>query len=233
MKACTDNQITSDTVIDDDALEELFRDAYPKLAGWIGRTVDEHTAHEIASEAFVRLLSRRVPVERPRSYLYAIAANLIRDHWRKTEREQRAFRSVTAGTATDQVSYPMQDVDVRQLIAALPPRLRDPFLLHYYGALGIREVAALLGKAEGSIKADLFAARGQLKMTLVQGGQRPGRYGAFTKPQAVPARDGEGDYGGVAVDPDGLGPQGCGPRGCCVQGEYAVGIRCRSASRPQ
>lgn len=157
---------------DADAAEELFRGVYPKLAGWVRRLVDDDdTAHEIASEAFVRLLARWTKVESPQSYLYMIATNLIRDHWRKTERERRAIRSVTAGTALDPVAYPTQDVDVRNLIASLPPRLRDPFLLHYYGGFGVREVATLLHRPEGTIKADLFAARAKLKTAL---GERDG-----------------------------------------------------------
>jgi RNA polymerase sigma-70 factor, ECF subfamily len=155
-----------------DAAEELFRGVYPKLAGWVRRLVDDDdTAHEIASEAFVRLLARWTKVESPQSYLYMIATNLIRDHWRKTERERRAIRSVTAGTALDPVAYPTQDVDVRNLIASLPPRLRDPFLLHYYGGFGVREVGTLLHRPEGTIKADLFAARAKLKAAL---GERDG-----------------------------------------------------------
>ena len=149
------------------AAEELFKVVYPKLAGWVRRLVDDDdTAHEIASEAFVRLLARWTRVDSPQSYLYMIATNLVRDHWRKTERERRAMRSVTAGAAAEPVAYPDQDVDVRNLIASLPPRLRDPFLLHYYGGFGIREVAALLRKPEGTIKADLFAARAKLKTAL-------------------------------------------------------------------
>ena len=159
--------------VDADAVEELFKGVYPKLAGWVRRLVDDDdTAHEIASEAFVRLLSRWTRVDSPQSYLYMIATNLIRDHWRKTERERRAIRSVTARAATEaameEVAYPVQDVDVRNLIASLPPRLRDPFLLHYYGGFGIREVATLLRRPEGTIKADLFAARARLKTVLRQ-----------------------------------------------------------------
>ena len=156
--------------VDADAVEELFKGVYPKLAGWVRRLVDDDdTAHEIASEAFVRLLSRWTRVDSPQSYLYMIATNLIRDHWRKTERERRAIRSVTAGAALQEVAaYPVQDVDVRNLIASLPPRLRDPFLLHYYGGFGIREVATLLRRPEGTIKADLFAARARLKTVLRQ-----------------------------------------------------------------
>jgi RNA polymerase sigma-70 factor, ECF subfamily len=157
-----------------DAAGELFKATYPKLAGWVRRLVDDDdTAHEIASEAFVRLLSRWTRVESPQSYLYMIATNLIRDHWRKTERERRAIRSVTASAsgAADPVAYPAQDVDVRDLIASLPPRLRDPFLLYYYAGFGIREVAALLRRPEGTIKADLFAARAKLRAAL---GERDG-----------------------------------------------------------
>ena len=154
---------------DADAAEELFKGVYPRLAGWVRRLVDDDdTAHEIASEAFVRLLARWTRVDSPQSYLYVIATNLIRDHWRKTERERRAMRSVTAGAAAEPAAYPVQDVDVRNLIASLPPRLRDPFLLHYYGGFGIREVAALLRKPEGTIKADLFAARAKLKTGLAE-----------------------------------------------------------------
>src|SRR4029077_3185414 len=104
--------------VDTDAAEELFKNTYPKLAGWVRRLVgDEDTAHEIAAEAFVRLLSRWTRVESPQSYLYMIATNLIRAHWRKAERERRAIRSVTAAAALDDAAYPDQDVDVRNLLA--------------------------------------------------------------------------------------------------------------------
>ena len=90
--------------VDAEAVEELFKGVYPRLAGWVRRLVDDdETAHEIASEAFVRLLSRWTRVDSPQSYLYMIATNLIRDHWRKTERERRALRSVTAGAPADPV----------------------------------------------------------------------------------------------------------------------------------
>jgi RNA polymerase sigma-70 factor (ECF subfamily) len=150
--------------------EQLFTANYPKLAGWVRRLVDDdETAHEIASEAFVRLLSKWTSpdkLENPQSYLYMIATNLVRDHWRKIERERRAMRSVTAGAEQEPYSDPAQDVDVRELIQALPARLRDPFLLHYYAGFGVREIAILLKRPDGTIKADLFHARARLKEAL-------------------------------------------------------------------
>jgi RNA polymerase sigma-70 factor, ECF subfamily len=150
--------------------EQLFAAHYPKLAGWVRRLVDDdETAHEIASEAFVRLLSRWTKptnLDSPQSYLYMIATNLVRDHWRKMERERRAMRSVTAGSDLEPTTDPAQDVDVRELLMGLPARLREPFVLHYYAGFGVREIAVLLKRPEGTIKADLYHARNKLKDAL-------------------------------------------------------------------
>jgi RNA polymerase sigma-70 factor (ECF subfamily) len=149
------------------AAEELFNACYPRLAGWIRRLVDDdETAHEIASEAFTRLLARWSSLDNPQSYLYMIATNLVRDHWRKVGRERRALRAVSATVPADSVHHPAQDVDVRALIQALPERLRRPFLLHYYGGFPIRDVATMLGRPEGTVKADLHHARARLRAGL-------------------------------------------------------------------
>ena len=156
--------------------EQLFAANYPKLAGWVRRLVDDdETAHEIASEAFVRLLSKwtsPAKFDNPQSYLYMIATNLVRDHWRKLERERRAMRTVGSTAEAEPFSDPAQDVDVRELLQGLPARLRDPFLLHYYAGFGIKEIAVLLKRPEGTIKADLYHARARLKEAL---GEREGR----------------------------------------------------------
>lgn len=153
--------------------EQLFTTHYPKLAGWVRRLVDDdETAREIASEAFVRLMSRfKNPnkLDNPQSYLYMIATNLVRDHWRKMERERRAMRNVTAGADLEPVIDPAQDVDVRALLQALPAKLRDPFLLHYYAGFGVREISVLLKRPEGTIKADLHHARARLRAALANG----------------------------------------------------------------
>jgi RNA polymerase sigma-70 factor (ECF subfamily) len=152
--------------------EQLFATHYPKLAGWVRRLVDDDdTAHEIASEAFVRLLSKWTRIDKvdsPQSYLYMIATNLVRDHWRKMERERRAFTKAAAGTEPEPYADPSQDVDIRELLFALPAKLREPFLLHYYAGFGVKEIAAQLNKPEGTIKADLYHARAKLKEMLAQ-----------------------------------------------------------------
>src|ERR1700729_1859418 len=151
------NSVARLRTVDRQAAEDLFNACYPRLAGWVRRLVDDdETAHEIASEAFTRLLARWSTLENPQSYLYMIATKLNRHHWPKTERERRALRTVTASASSDPVTHPDEDVDVRNLIQDLPQRMRNAFLLHYYAGFGVREVATLLGRPEGTIKADLF-----------------------------------------------------------------------------
>lgn len=152
---------------DRSAAEDLFNACYPRLAGWVRRLVDDdETAHEIASEAFARLLSRWSKLDNPQGYLYMIATNLVRDHWRKTSRERRVIAAMSAAVPRDGAWHPAQDVDVRALIETLPPMLRSAFLLHYYGGFPVREVAALLGRPEGTVKADLHHARARLRQAI-------------------------------------------------------------------
>ncbi|NBM15179.1 RNA polymerase sigma factor [Streptomyces sp. GC420] len=148
------------------AASELFAALYPRLAGWCRRLVDDdETAHEIASEAFTRLWARWTAVAEPRGFLYVTAANLVRDHWRKLERERRAVHRATAEAAVHPQTE-QADPSVRLLVQSLPERLRVPILLHYYADMPIREVSVLTGRKEGTIKADLHAARELLRAHL-------------------------------------------------------------------
>jgi len=142
------------------------------LRGWVRRLVDDDdTAHEIASEAFVRLLSKWTSIDKldsPQSYLYMIATNLVRDHWRKKERERRAFTKAAAGSDPEPYSDPSQDVDIRELLghaARQAARAVPAALLRRVRHQGDRRAAQ---KAEGTIKADLYHARAKLKEMLAQ-----------------------------------------------------------------
>lgn len=151
----------------DAAAAELFDAHYPRLTGWCRRLVDDdESAHEIAAEAFTRLWSRWTSVDDPTGYLYVTATNLVRNHWRKRDRERRAMQRVVSAARTGSAVEALPDVDLRSLVQALPDRLRAPVLLHYYADFPIRDVAALLERKEGSIKSDLYQARARLREAL-------------------------------------------------------------------
>lgn len=142
---------------------ELYLAYYAQLAGWCARLVgDRELAHELATEAFVRLLSRWTQVSEPRAWLYMTTTNLVRDHWRRAERERRALARLPR--RPEGVVDP--DTTLRDLVQRLPDRLRAVVLLHYYADLPVVEVAEVLGKAEGTVKRALYDARQLLLAAL-------------------------------------------------------------------
>lgn len=81
------------------------------------------------------------------------------------ERERRALRRAGQEESVRQAAEG-DEPSVRLVVQSLPERLRDPVLLYYFADLPVREVAARLGRAEGTVKSDLHTARELLRATL-------------------------------------------------------------------
>jgi RNA polymerase sigma-70 factor (ECF subfamily) len=144
----------------DEAARALWSAHYAPLAGWCASLVgDRDAAHDIAAEAFARLLSKWFTVRDPKGYLYVTASNLVRDRWR---REQRDRKLQSRLGETTPVSSPACDPWMRDLVERLPERLRTPVLLRYYADMSVAEVAAALRKPEGTVKRMLHDARNRL-----------------------------------------------------------------------
>jgi RNA polymerase sigma-70 factor (ECF subfamily) len=148
-----------------DASRALWDEHYPRLAGWCAAVVgDEAMAHDIAAEAFVRLLARWRAVEQPKPFLDATAMNLMRDHWRAQARQ----RSLVERIGVDPDAPPTEDW-MGDLAAHLPERLRGPVLLHYGADLPVDEVAIALGRPAGTVKRQLAEGRALLRDMLLEG----------------------------------------------------------------
>jgi RNA polymerase sigma-70 factor (ECF subfamily) len=143
--------------------DAAFRLHYGPLAGWCRRMVgDEDVARDIAAEAFVRLLGRWSTVTDPRAYLYTTALNLIRDRWRRSERERNALRRTATAAAAQAAPAP----ELRMLVESLPRRLQQVVVLHYFADMPVDAVARALGIASGTVKRDLYDARARLARLL-------------------------------------------------------------------
>lgn len=144
----------------DEAGRALWDAHYPALTAWLVTLVgDREVAHDLSSEAFVKVLTRWRTVREPKAFLYAVAANLAKDHWRREQRDRRLVDRVAEVTPT---TTSPSDPWLRDLVERLPDKLRLPVLLHYYADLPVAEVAAALGKPEGTVKAHLVAGRAAL-----------------------------------------------------------------------
>lgn len=141
----------------DEAARVLWNLHYAPLAGWCATLVgDRDAAHDIASEAFTRLLSRWITVTDPKGYLYVTATNLVRDRWRREQRDRRLQARLEQSTET---STAASEPWLRDLVERLPDRMRAPVLLYYYADLSVGEIARALRRPEGSIKRLLHDAR--------------------------------------------------------------------------
>jgi RNA polymerase sigma factor (sigma-70 family) len=146
--------------------EDLWRTYYAPLAGWVAAiTGDRELGHEVAAEAFVRLLGRWRSVEDPRGFLYVVATNLVRDHWRREGRRVRATARLRMERAFDQ---PARDTSVRDVVDRLPERYRAVVLLHYYADLTVADCARAVGRPEGTVKRELAEARAALLPSFVK-----------------------------------------------------------------
>lgn len=148
--------------MDDTEVRALWDAHYPELTGWVAALVgDVDLAHDIVAESFARLIARLRTVREPRPFLFTVAANLARDHWRQADRDRRLTARLAAPTA-----QAATDPWLRDLVERLPERLRVPVLLHYYADLPVAEVARALRRPEGTVKRCLAEGRAALLSAL-------------------------------------------------------------------
>jgi RNA polymerase sigma-70 factor (ECF subfamily) len=144
--------------------EAFFHRHYPELAGWAaGLLRDRDAATDVASEAFVRLLPAWNRATDRRAFLYATAANLVRDRWRR-ESTRRRYLPFLQQQAAD--AAPEHDMTVRDLVDRLPERTKIPILLHYYADLTADDIAVQLGRPAGTVRRHLAEGRAALRTAL-------------------------------------------------------------------
>jgi RNA polymerase sigma-70 factor (ECF subfamily) len=147
-----------------DEQEAFFMQQYPRLAGWAAALLGEEEAgRDVASEAFARLLPRWERVDDRAGFLYAVAANLARDRWRRAATHRRFLPFLVHAAVPEQ---PGPDTTVRDLVDRLPDRTRVPVLLHYYADMPADTIAAHLGKPPSTVRRLLAEGRAALRQAL-------------------------------------------------------------------
>lgn len=108
---------------------------------------------EIAQDTYLRVhgYAPRGPVRQPRNLLMRIALNLASNLARKRSREVLAEPGDTA-FARPVPSTQEQGVLFAEMLLALPPKLRDVFVLNHVRGLTYREIAQLRGISEKAVE---------------------------------------------------------------------------------
>jgi RNA polymerase sigma-70 factor (ECF subfamily) len=162
--------------------EAVFREHFAAVYGFIAGRVGRALAEDLAAEAFVTAYRRRAAYQPERgslrAWLYGIAANMVREHWR----DEQQLLELDARVARDSLSpLPAAQfadaADERVIAATLAPRIagalaalsreqREVLLLHAWSDLSHEEIAAALGIAQGTARSRLSRARAALRAQL-------------------------------------------------------------------
>lgn len=150
-------------------LNTLFRTYHQPLVRFLVRqTGDSDWAEEIAQETFVRAL-KQDSIASERSWIFAVAMNLVRDEARKDARRRKRLELMTEEARADAIVDPgpttmERDEEralARQAVDALAARDRDALLMREEG-LSYEEIASALDLSVGSVGTTLSRARRRL-----------------------------------------------------------------------
>jgi len=154
--------------MDDAELERLFREYHGPLVRYLTRRLgDRDWADEVAQETFVRAM-RQPKLDSERSWLFAVATNLVRDEARKDQRRRHHLQLLGAEAAATETDMPESPIEraqeaafARRAVDALAERDRLALLMREEG-LDYNEIAAALEISVGSVGTTLSRARRRL-----------------------------------------------------------------------
>jgi len=148
---------------------DLYRTTFPDLVRFLHRKVwDSERARDLAQEAFVRALKHQP--EKPRAWLFQVAANLARDEARTVIRRKKHLAllkseaesgSAVAPDPAAELSEQERHAAVRTALDTLSDRDRHALLLWDAGQ-SYTDIASELGLAVGAVGTTLARARRRL-----------------------------------------------------------------------
>jgi RNA polymerase sigma-70 factor (ECF subfamily) len=156
-----------------DNLELLWDQYSTRLRAFIrSRVWDDAEAEDILQEVFIRIhrhLCCQPEWNKPKSWIYQIARNLIIDHYRR----QRETVELPEGLPAEP-DMPEEDpeavlaLSLKEMIDALPEHYRQALLLTEYQGLSQKQLAERLGLSLSGAKSRVQRARERLRDMLLR-----------------------------------------------------------------
>lgn len=163
------------------AMAAFFDVYFPRVYGYVRRLVgDEHLAEDLTQDVFLhvqRAIEGYDPARELRPWVFTIATNKVRDHWRsRRHREAQTDESIEQDGAAASLSV-LQPPDaplsaeelgerVRGAIEALPEGMRATVLLRLYEELSFEEIGGILERNEVAVRKRYSRALELLRQAL-------------------------------------------------------------------
>lgn len=151
--------------MDSERFERLFEDSFDSLYGYLARRVGPELARDLAAETFAS--RRRFDFERgeARAWLFGIAQNLLRRHYRDEERRLRLLARLDPPAHL--AAYP-EESHIASALTALSVEERDVLLLFAWADLSYQEIATALRVPVGTVRSRLHSARARIRDALAE-----------------------------------------------------------------
>lgn len=166
---------------DPEAFGQLYDLYFPRIYSYIcRRTGDQASAEDLTSETFFKALRSigqyRYTGQPFSAWLFRIATNVLTDHFRR----QRFVQPLDRHAGMPDGHWGPEEAAIRQdrrqailrALAELTPEQQDVVLLRFEQGFRLKEIAGLLGKTEGAVKALMFRALHNLREKLEDRGVR-------------------------------------------------------------
>ena len=164
-----------------EVVRRLHETCSGRIYGFLRKSLPADAAEDLTQEVFLHV-HRSLPSydpSRPLSpWVYTIATNKVRDHWRSRQsQEDRRAQSVddeeSAPVLTDGGGGPTTDIEagetageVADAVAALPEMLRQTFVLRYYEGLSFEEIGRMVERNEAAVRKRYSRALAELRDSL-------------------------------------------------------------------
>lgn len=155
------------------AFEQIYLQLANELYTYVhGQCREAATAEDIVANVFLRAWrsarAYRAGSLQFRRWIFTIARNEIRDHWRASQRTVPMFdMDFCDEQITEERPDPLHaQLTVRQALGVLTEEQRQVVVLRYFNNKSHKEIAQVLGKREGAVRALLLRAMRHMRKVM-------------------------------------------------------------------
>jgi RNA polymerase sigma-70 factor (ECF subfamily) len=156
--------------MDNEAFAGFYERSARGLWAYMARVSgDPALADDLVQESYVRLLCATIPDEgevAARRYLFRIASNLLKDHWRKARTSSLDDLPEELFQVLDESAQVERRATLGPALLRMKPRERQLLWLAHAEGYSHREIAEITGLASASIRLLLFRARRRIARLL-------------------------------------------------------------------
>ena len=152
----------------------MFDRHFTSIHHYLARRAGREVADDLASQCFTVAFARRGSFDATsvdaRPWLYGIATNLLRDHWRAQRRSAVTVVRLSSDregvVQPDPAARDDSDPDLARALRSLDSTQLDVLLLYAWAELSYEEIATAVGVPVGTVRSRLARARARVRAEL-------------------------------------------------------------------